>query len=241
MNDLGALVRDVRNRDHRFTVYGRPGDVDAADRFRNRNVEVAGRTLPAGGPAPFVVIEEDGEVVGVASLADIEGLTEPPIRRPEPGSGVSEGFRVFFEVLDDTVFTSMSRAELLAVSREIEERAYRVGTGTLRTSFQRAAALAAQTDVYRALAADTELAIHVYARPDQRGLPAVPGVTVHRLDDPAIERHWVVAFDGGDSGDGGDDARQACGLVAQERPEGYDGFWTADPDIVARIASALPA
>ncbi|MFC7068975.1 DICT sensory domain-containing protein [Halobaculum lipolyticum] len=235
MSDLAALVRDVRNRDHRFTVYGRRDDVDAADRFRNRNVEVAGRTLPAGGPAPFVVIEEDGEVVGVASLADVEGLTEPPIRRPDPGSGVSEGFRVFFEVLDDTVFTSMSRAELLAVSREIEERAYRVGTGALRASFQRAAALRAQADVYRTLAADTELAIDVYARPDERGLPAVHGVRVHPLADPAVERHWVVAFDGG-----GDDC-QACGLVAQERPEGYDGFWTADADIVARIAAALPA
>ena len=235
MTDLAALVREVRERDHRFTVYSRDDDAaDAADRFPNRNVEVVSRSLPAVGPEPFVVIETGGEFAGVVSLADVEGLIEPPIRRPESGEGVSEGYRVFFDVLDDTVFTSLRRTELLAVSGEIEERAYRVGTGTLHTAFQRAAAFRSRADVYRVLAAETDLDIDVYAADDGRGLPAIPGIAVHRLTDDPLERFWVVSFDGG-----GDD-RYACGLVAEQHADGYTGFWTDDATIVARIVAALP-
>lgn len=127
----------------------------------------------------------------------------------------------------------MTRRELLAVSREIEDRAYRVGTGVLRVGFQTAAAFDTQLDAYRHLATETTLEIHVYGvDQSERSLPDIEGITHHGGDD-AIDRYWALAFDGG-----GDDA-QSCGLLAQERSDGYDGFWTNDPAIVEGISAGL--
>ncbi|MFC6785157.1 DICT sensory domain-containing protein [Halobaculum halobium] len=126
----------------------------------------------------------------------------------------------------------MRRRSLLAVSREIEDRAHRVGTGTLRASFQRFSAFRPQVGVYSYLAADTDLSVHVHGV-DDWDVPPIPGVRYHAVDDE-LERFWVLAFDGGDEG-------QACGLVAREDSDGYTGFWTDDAAIVAEIAAAVTA
>ena len=42
-----------------------------------------------------------------------------------------------YEVLEETLFTSFDRRQLLGTAREIEDRAWRVGVGTLRVGFQR--------------------------------------------------------------------------------------------------------
>ncbi|MFC7096365.1 DICT sensory domain-containing protein [Halobaculum marinum] len=234
---LDSLLRGLTDRGRRFTVYRREGDDDVLDRFPNRNVEVATETLPPDGPDPFLVVEEDGTFAGMVSLADVDSLLEPPIARPGERDGVSEGYRVFFDALDDTVFTSIRRRELLAVSREIEDRAYRVGHGTLRVCFQSLSTFRTQLPVYRVLVDDTALDVHVYGAADWEP-PAVPGITYHALeegeDDP-LARFWVLAFDGG-----GHEER-ACGLVARETGDAYTGFWTDDPTVVKAVATALDA
>ena len=229
-----SLLADRRTRDRRFTVYRSDERTDVEAWLADHDVPVESRSLPSGGPDPFVEIEADGEFVGVLGLAALEGLLEPPINRPGEEAAVSEGYRVIFDVFVDTAFTGLARRNLLAVSREIEDRAYRVGTGTLRVSFQTLSTFQSQAEVYRALATATDLDVHVYGAPDWTP-PEISGVTYHADETEPVERHWVLAFDGGT------EETQACGLVARERSTGYDSFWTDDPDTVTEISAALTA
>lgn len=233
MTDLETLLATVRRHDRRFVVYRHGGERALAERFAAHAVDVEHRDLPRGGPEPFLVIEADGEFAGAIALDELRWLLEPPIVRPAQPDEVSAGYRVLFDVLDETVFTALSRRQLLAVSREIEDRALRVGDGTLHASFQLLSAFESQVERYRRLA-ETGLAIHVYGVADWSP-PEIPGVRFHERSDPTLDRYWALAFDGGS------EPMQACGLVGQETADGYDGFWTDDAGLAGRIADALVA
>ena len=233
---LDSLLADARSSDHQFVIHSDDPETAAADWFRNHDVDVAHRPLPEGIPRPFLVVERDGEFVGVLDLAEVERLLEPPIEPPAPRDELSPGHREFFDVLADTVFTSISRRELLAVSREIEDRAHRVGDGILHVSFQRLSAFQSQRRVYEEIAAETTLDIHVHGIADWTP-PESQGISYHAHQDGRLEPYWVLAFDGGP------EESQVSGLVAEERPgEGFTGFWTHDGEVVdqllANVASA---
>ncbi|QZX99769.1 DICT sensory domain-containing protein [Halobaculum rubrum] len=230
---LDSLLTRARNREHAIVVYRGDEPIEVESLFAAHGVEYAVRELPPTGPDPFVHIETDGEFAGVIGAAELEGLFAPPIVRPGERDEVSPGYRAIFELFDDTLFTSMRRGALRAVSREIEDRAYRVGTGTLRASFQRFSAFRPQVDAYRHLAADTDLAVHVYGADDWEP-PTIPGVTYHATGDGDLDRFWALAFDGGDEA-------QACGLVAREESDGYTGLWTDDVAVVEELLAALAA
>ncbi|AGN00435.1 sensor protein [Salinarchaeum sp. Harcht-Bsk1] len=232
MTTLDSLLERVRDRHHHFTVYRGDEETDLPDRFATHAVNVDVERLPSGGPGPFVVIEADGEFVGAIGERELDWLLEPPIARPGESPGVSEGYRVLFDVLDETVFRALSRRQLLAVSREIEDRAYRVGIGTLAVGFQTLSNFESQADLYRELATATALDVHVFGAPDWAP-PDIPGITYHRNSGQAQERHWVLGFEGGL------DQLQACGLVAQEQTDYYEGFWTDDEGLVDEILTAL--
>lgn len=228
---LGTLIADLRDG-HHCTVY-RSGETPEIERWlANHGVAIESRTLPRDGPTPFIEIKIDDEVVGVIGIEALEGLIEPPIVRPGRREEVSEGYRVLFEILEKTVVSGMSRPEFLAVSREIEDRAFRVGRGTLRVSFQTLSAFQSQTEVYRTLATETDLEIHIYGVEDWTP-PAIKGITYHAEAAERFEPYWALAYDGGP------DSTQACGLVAEELSDGYTGFWTSDAAIVEEIAVTL--
>lgn len=227
-----ALLAEVDDRDRQFTVY-RSGEATAVeDQFAAHNVSVTRQPIPPAGPDPFLVIEEGEEFAGALGLSELEGLLEPPIVRPGERDDVSAGYRVLFDVLDETVFSAMERRQLLAVSREVEDRAYRVGTGTVHVSFQTLSTFRSQADVYRQLASATELDIHIYGIADWSP-PDIAGISYHEYDDDTGGRYWALAFDGGHNDS------QACGLVAREQTGRYDGFWTDDSDLVGRIRAAF--
>jgi len=229
---LTELIDTFREQDHQVVVY-RGGDrLETEAWLADHGIDVQSRSLPTGGPEPFLEIKTDGEVVGIIGVDAVEALLEPPIRRPGDRSDVSEGYRSLLEILEQTVISGMNHRELLAVSREIEDRAYRVGEGTLWISFQRLSAFSSQTDVYRALDAETELDIHVYGVED-RAPPDISGISYHARDGTKFERYWALAYDGGP------DRTQACGLLAEERADGYTGFWTNDAVTVDVIATAF--
>lgn len=229
---LGSLLADFRDRDHQLTIY-RSGDPSEIELWlTDRGVSIDARSLPPGGPKPFIEIETGGKFVGIIGEEQLVGLLDPPIDRPGERDGIDEGYRVLFEVLDDTVFRGLNRRELLAVSREIEERAFRIGNGTLRVSFQTVSKFRSQAAVYDALATRTSLDIHIYGAEDWEP-PAINGITFHGQAAERFEAYWSLAFDGGT------DVTQACGLVAEEKSAGYNGFWTNDPGIVEEISSAL--
>lgn len=229
---FGAIMTAVDDNDTRFTVYRSESDTDVESRLERHGIRIDYADLPPAGPEPFIVIEEDGEFTGALALSAFDVLTEPPIVRPGLGEGISRPYRVLFEALDDTCFDALERRQLLAVSREIEDRAYRVATGKLHAGFQTLSVFRSQADVYRHLASETDLDIHVYGR-DDWDPPEIPGITYHTPTADDLDRYWFLAFDGGPTGS------QASGLVARENENGYDGFWTDDPEVVGRVLAVL--
>ncbi|MEF8785074.1 MAG: DICT sensory domain-containing protein [Haloarculaceae archaeon] len=229
---LDRLIDDAQHHCKRITLYTDDAEDALTSRFGGSSVTTERKRLPPHGPDPFVTIHDAGQVVGSLSLDDFEELLTPPIVRPGDRKEVSAGYRALFDLLDDTVFDSLDRRQLLGASREIEDRAFRVGHGTLRVSFQSLSIFESQVSVYRHLASETALDVHVYGTADWDP-PEIAGITYHRSDAATVEQFWALAFDGGG------DQTQACGLVARERDGEYTGFWTYDPEIVSRIAAEL--
>jgi hypothetical protein len=228
---LDTFIEDVRSRQKEFVVYTEHDDPEVAERFAEHNVSVEYRPLPTGTTDGFLVIREDGAFVGGMALEKLETLLEPPITRPESIGTLSEVYQALFDVFDETVFTALTRRQLLAASREIEDRAYRVGHGTFRVGFQSGAAFRDQRSVYERLADETDLDIHVYGKRDWPP-PVAQDLTVHRSDD-RISRFWFLAFDGGT------EESQACALVAKQTNDEYTGFWTYEFDIVTDILTEV--
>jgi hypothetical protein len=228
---LSSIFRELTERDKQFTVYRSGEQTGVEAQFRNYSVEINHEQLPPGAPDPFLVIEENGTFVGALPVEALDGLLEPPVSRPDDPGEVSAGYRILFDVLNETVFHSMDRETLLAVSREVEDRALRVGSGTFSVTFQRLSAFKTQVDLYQQLATETDLDIHIYGLDDWTP-PTIAGVTYHDLDDSA-QQYWILAFDGGSA------HTQACGLLARMEPDGNDGVWTDDRAIVERLLAAL--
>ena len=229
---INELIAELRNREHQFTIYRRGDQPEIEVWLADHGVAVESRSLPPGGPEPFVEIKTDGEVVGVIGIEAVEGLLEPPISRPGDRDDISDGYRVLFDVFEKMVLSGMNRRELLAVSREIEDRAYRVGEGTLRVNFQTLSTFRSQTEVYRTLTTETDLDIHIHGLDDWTP-PTITGITYHIDEAERFGPYWALAYDGGPTDS------QACGLVAQEHSNDYTGFWTNDPALVEEIATAL--
>lgn len=228
-----SMLARARESDHRFTVYTEGGVAPADEWFPNHSVVVEHRPLPAGVSAPFLVVERNGEFAGAIPLTTVERLLEPPIVRPESYEGLSPAYRGLFEVLEETVYTSMEREVLVVISQEIEDRARRVGGGILQAGFQRFSTFRPRLAQYRRLAA-AGVEVHVYGVPDWRP-PDVPGVTYHPVADGPLSRYWLLAFDGGG------DPIQSCGLIARQEEDGYTGFWTDDAATVGEIRRGIEA
>jgi hypothetical protein len=225
-----GVLADVERRRKRLTVYA-PTETDLASRFATRNVVVEHVPVPSGSPGPFVAVHDDDAFRGAVGLDTLETLLAPPVVRPGDLDDLSSAYRALFEVLDDAVFGALTRRQLLATSREIEDRAFRVGEGTLRASFQSLSVFESQAAVYRTLAGETDLEVHVYGRPNWTPA-AVEGVTFHGHE--AVAPYWALAFDGGGVG-------ESCALLARERDDRFEGFWTYDPDLVTRILAEFEA
>ena len=230
---LDSLLDRVRESRREFVAYaGERADDGLAELFGSHGVRVERRPLPSSHVDPFLVVsDDDGEFAGAIAIDDLEGLLEPPVRPPAETDAVSEGYRVLFELLEETVFSTMGRSELLAVSREIEDRAARADGGTLRACFQRFAAFAPQVDQYRWLGARPNLDVHVHAVGDET--PPLPGVQCHPDPSGVLDRYWALAFES----DGA--PAETTALVARQDGDTYEGFWTDDPRLTREVASVL--
>lgn len=228
---LKSVFADIERTDTRFVFYT-SAESDIPSWFTTQNVAVTHQPLTSSAPEPFLSIESGGDVVGTLTLAQLNELLTPPIIGPGNDAFVSEGYTVLFEVLDEAVFTALGREQLLTVSREIEDRAYRVGHGTLRVCFQTFSTFKTQLPVYRYLAEATDLDIHIYAVADWEP-PGIDGITYHEVGDTELDLYWLLAFDAGaDSG-------EACGLFAREDGESYTGYWTDDRATIERVSTEL--
>ncbi|MFW5917611.1 MAG: DICT sensory domain-containing protein [Halorubrum sp.] len=241
---LIELIAGVEAHEATLTVFNAdPSVTDALrDHFADRNIRVVdGQT--ATGPADFAVLERDGAFVTATGVDEL--LPEAP-SGPAPaddavdgetgtgaaGSGARVGKPVL-DHLDETMFTSYSRGDMVAASREIEDRAWRVGRGELHAGFQTLDVLTGEADTYDLLGGKADLDVHAYAA-DEGNAPDVEHYTVHVGQTAEIRETWFVAYDGG----GLDEAK--CALLAEERAPGeFYGFWSYDPETVDYVIEYL--
>lgn len=229
---LETYIDAALRRRKQFTVYSTADEPDIIARLSTRNVTVERKQLPPTGPPPFVSIRDDGVFIGALGLADLEQLVTPPIVRPDDQEGLTESYRALLDVLEETVFSSLDRRQLLATSREIEDRAERVGAGRLHVAFQSFSAFAGQLERYRRLGQETDLDIHIHGAPDWTP-PPIQNVTYHPDETGSLAEFWCMAFDGGPN------PTQACVLIAREESNGYVGFWSYDGALVAEVLTTL--
>ena len=225
---FGRILSEVASREKRVIVYAPDDSVrELADVLATRNLTIDHRQPPAISSDAFVVVRDGGEFRGALSLSDLLEFLTPPVRRPDDLDSLARKHRVVYELLDDTVFVTLDRRQLLATSRELEDRAWRTGHGRLHAGFQRAAAFEAQTSVYRELAT-TDIDVHVYVPGGVSGDPlAETPITLHTRNGE-LDRYWFILFDDGETG------AQNCALIARETEDGrYQGLWTYNEELVA--------
>jgi hypothetical protein len=226
---LTELIAGVETHQKTLTVFNPDaGLVDAlSDHFADRNVVVQAEKTDHG-PSNYVVLGEDDDFL---TAAGVQSLLSDAETRP---GFESASYDSVLDHLDETMFTSFSKGRMLAASREIEDRAWRVGAGELHSGFQTVSVLKGELDVYERLGSRDDLNVHAYAYPDT-DLPDCEHFTLHPERTEEIEKSWFVAYDGG----GVDENK--CALLAEEREDGFYGFWTYGADTVDYLLDHLTA
>ncbi|HMB50658.1 MAG TPA: DICT sensory domain-containing protein [Natronoarchaeum rubrum] len=253
LDSLGELVEDVERTATTITVFAPDPHEELVEQFSTRNVEIRHESLPAVADDGFVLVQQDGVALGSIGLDVLRDADRATVAPPWGERGDSPAYRQFLSLFRETAFSTDSRRELLATTREIEDRAWRTGEGRLRTGFQSLSAYRDQLPVYRRFGAETDLDVHVYGRPNWTP-PATEGVRLHEAEGSEIGRVWFVVFR--DDGAGTDrtavtasperssapagHGSNSCALIAEEREhDRYFGFWTYDDDLVAGIDDYL--
>jgi hypothetical protein len=227
---LRELIAGVEDHEKELTVFNaEPAVLEGLrEYFADRNVRVRAEGTPSGKPGEFVTLSADGEVLTAAGLSDLRRMLDG-----ETTLGLRDRpYQPILDHLDDTMFTSWDVDQMVAASREIEDRAFRVGSGTLHAGFQSVSTLTNELPIYERLGS-TDVDVHAYAVPDTDP-PASEEFTLHLERSAEIERTWFVAFDGGP------DPADRCALLAEEREERtFYGFWTYDGETVDYILDHL--
>jgi DICT domain-containing protein len=232
---LTELISGVEDHEKRLTVFNTDAETVEAvrDQFRDRNLTVVGDRSESGRPGSFVVLSagrgEDEEFVTATGVDDV--LSQP--ERTETGID-GEVHHPILDHLDETMFTSYDTGQMVSASREIEDRAWRLGEGQLHAGFQQLSILSDQMDVYTRLADRDGLDVHAYACPDAEVPEHETDLTIHVERSEEIARSWFVVYDGN-----GVDVNK-CALLAEEREErAFYGFWTYDPETVDWLVDYL--
>jgi hypothetical protein len=233
---LTELIAGVESHEKTLTVINADEETVAAvrERFHDRNLTVEQERSASGRPGGFAVLtkgtpEGEDQFVTAASVDDILAQGDPNDPEFDDAS-----YRPILDHLDETMFTSYDTGQMVAASREIEDRAWRLGKGELHAGFQMLSILNDQMDVYKRLAEKDRLDVHAYAYPDAEVPRHDTDLTIHVERSTEIETSWFVVYDGG-----GVDVNK-CALLAEERePRTFYGFWTYDPDTVDWIIDYL--
>jgi hypothetical protein len=150
------------------------------------------------------------------------------------------------ERMDDTLFrlrgypeSNTEKLLLILISRYVERRAWQVGRGTLRSSFQRLSRIDDERGTRRVYetVADTDVRTHVYGVPDWQP-PGEFGVVTHGGHTEAFRNSWFVVYTppAGEEppGTGLEDPHVAL-LALEVAPREWEGFWTFRPGLVEDI------
>jgi len=229
---LSELIAGVEAHERTLTVFNSAESVtaDLRDRFADRNVDVVAESTGSGRPGEFLTLS-DGDTVYTAT--DLDSFYDT-IAGQDRHLGEDTGQTVL-DHLDETLFTSWSISRMVAASREIEDRAWRVGRGSLHAGFQTLSTLEGELDRYDRLG-ESAVDVHAYAVPDIDP-PSHGDLHLHLDRSDELANSWFVVFDDGDVEDG---VTQKCALLAEERePRTFYGFWTYDAATVEYIVDHL--
>lgn len=220
---LGAIIDRVERHERRVTLVSPPSRAVVSAVRRTFGPQGVSVDVEDGADRPSALVRDGGDVVTVVPLGDDDVSFEE----------TTDALTDALSMPDRTTFVSYELRGMFAATREIEDRAWRVGDGRLRAGFQRVSALAAQAAVYTQLA--TTLDVHTYAVPD--GPPPDMGEAVIHLESaPEIERSWFVVYDGAGR------PRDKCALVAEERGHRqFSGFLTYAPALVDEVDEYIEA
>lgn len=193
--------------------------------FATQNVRIRSYRTASGRPTDIAVLSSDDEVLEITTVDTLRELVES-FQSNRPGSGIPDGeYKSFLAHLKETTFTSYDKEQMLYASREIEDRARRVGQGTVHAGFQRCSVMTTQQDIYADLA-QRGINLHLYGVADTL-LPEIGNATIHTDDTDEIAHTWFVIFDGGG------EATQKSALLAEERDtDQFYGVWTYDSQLV---------
>ncbi|ELZ13947.1 sensor protein [Haloterrigena salina JCM 13891] len=202
--------------------------------FSTRNVRVVRESSPLSGGRGFVIVRDaDREFRGALDIDHFRAVLSPEIHPPWALEDAGVDYSDLFEFLENTLFASYDRRQMLAASREIEERAWRTDAGTLFVGFQSSTAFDSQVSVYERLVRDRTLTITIFVE-DEYDERIADRIDVVSDAGGEIGAFWFVVFDGG-----GSDMNK-CGLLAEERePDRYHGFWTYDPERIDELVTYL--
>jgi len=213
-----------------------------ADAFSTQSVDLVERTLPEGDD-DFVALRKEGRVHAVSSLNELmrSFLLVNGDRFKSGTEGFDSDVPDVLKGMDETLFdlrgypaSNKEKLLLILISRHIERLAYKRGEGRLRSTFQQLSRLEDELGtrtVYERLAGRT-VDVHVYGVPDS--VPEQLDVTVHRGTSDEYRNSWCVVFQPPDGGN-----HQAALLAHQREPNRWQGFWTYDPELVARVDGYL--
>jgi DICT domain-containing protein len=248
VRSLRDLVADAERTATTITVFAPDPHEELVEQFSTRNVEVIHEPLPAVADGGFVLVRQDGVALGSVGVDALRSTETASVTPPWENRDNRRTYRQFLSLFRETTFSTGSRRELLATTREIEDRTWRTGEGRLRAGFQSLSAYRDQIDVYRQVGGETDLDVHVYGRPDWTP-PSVEGVRLHEEAGSELGLVWFVVFyddravPDTESLEGAADGRESsnsCALIAEERErDQYYGFWTYDHDLVEQIDAYL--
>ena len=229
---LSELIAGGEAHEKTLTVFNADASVATAlrERFADRNVRVVSETTGSGRPGEFLTLSDED---GVYAATDLDAFFAEFSDRDHHLS--DEGRETVLDHLDETLFTSWSIGRMVAASREIEDRAWRVGEGSLHAGFQTLTTLQGELDRYEGLG-DSQVDVHAYAVPDTDP-PENCSFRLHLDRSEELARSWFVVFDDESEGTG---TTQKCALLAEERdPREFYGFWTYDGATVDYIVDHL--
>ena len=203
---------------------------ELADLFETQNVRIRAARTASGRPREVAVLSAASGVLATVDVADLRELISAV---PATGDiGIADSaYADVLNHLKETTFTSDDKEALLYASREVEDRARRVGSGTIHAGFQRVSLMADQQRIYRDLARQG-VEVHAYGVADT-GLPDFGAGRIHTSDAAEIERTWFTVFDGGGQ------PAQKTALIAEQHDGEWFGAWTYDGALVDDLCTYL--
>jgi len=234
--DLRDSIEYVRHREKELRLFNvdPTGTIleELGTYFQTLNVRITAERTASGAPEDIAVLSNATEVLAVVDVASLRELLEDvPTGAGDLGIADRE-YESVLRHLKETTFTSYDTEQLLYASREIEDRARRVGRGSIHTGFQQCSVMAEQRSIYANLAR-RGVSVHAYGVPDATP-PDLGSGHVHAVSTDEVAETWFVVFDGG-----GNDTMKTA-LLAQERDEdAFYGVLTYDPGFVDHILEYL--